>query len=147
MNRHIWITTLLMLFMGIVSSLSIGEDRPPTISFCDLLSAPQKYDKNVVETQAVIQSTYHEVHLSDFRCKSTKVDDHSASIELPDDLDSTKLGKKLSRVLRRNHSANIVFDGVFYGTGGPYGQEKTRFRFILKGLVSVQELPKTKNHT
>ena len=71
------------------------------------------------------------------------VDDRSASIELPDGLESTKLGKKLSRVLRHDRSANVVFDGVFYATGGPYGPEKTRFRFVLKGLVSVQELPKT----
>jgi len=136
-----------MLFMGVVSSLSTGDARRTTISFCDLLSAPQKYDKNVVATEAVIHSTYHEVHLYDFRCKSTQVDNRSASIELPDGWDSTKLGKKLSRVLRHDRSADIVFDGVFYGTGGPYGPEQTKFRFVLKRLVSVEELPKTKNHT
>jgi hypothetical protein len=129
------IMTLLVLCIGTSASRSATGEQASRVSYCDLLSLPQRYDKGIVTTKALIRSSEHEVHVFDFECRSTATDDRSASIELPSGWNSTKLGKKLSKILRHDHTARVAFEAVFDGSGGPYGPEKTRFRFVLQRLV------------
>ena len=112
------------------------------VPFCDLLADPQKYDNRKVVTEALIQSSDHEVHVYSSKCRSTVTDDRSASIELPSGWHSAKLGKTLSKILRHDRTARVAFEAVFHGTGGPYGPEGTRFHFVMSRLVSVEELSK-----
>jgi len=142
-NHRTWMIMSLVV-LCICASRSRGElgDQPATVSYCDLLAVPQKHDKQIVATEALIQSSDHEVHVYDSKCRSTATDDRSASIELPNGWNSTKLGKRLSKILRHDRTARVVFEAVFYGGGGPYGPEGTRFRFVLQRLVSVEEVPK-----
>jgi len=133
---------LLALCIGVSSPRSVADDRPSSVSFCDLLSTPQKYDKEVVATEALIQSSYHEVHVDDSKCRSTVTDNRSASIELPAGWNSTKLGKRLSKILRHDRPAQVAFEAIFQGSGGPFGPEATRFHFVLRRLVSVEEVSK-----
>ena len=133
---------LLALCIGVSSSRSVADDRPSSVLFCDLLSTPQKYDKNVVATEALIQSSDHEVHVDHSKCRSTMTENRSASIELGDGWNSTKLGKKLSKILRHHRPAQVAFEAIFQGSGGPFGPEATRFHFVLRRLVSVEEASK-----
>jgi len=142
-NYQAWmILTLLVLCTSGAVSRSLPGDQPLSVSYCDLLSVPQKYDKEIVATKALIQSSYHEVHVYDSKCRSTVADDQSASIELLDGWNSTKLGKRLSKILRHDRKARVAFEAVFYGSGGPYGPERTRFRFVMRRLIAVEEVPK-----
>jgi hypothetical protein len=141
-KRQIWvILTLLVLYIGAPTSRSSPDDQPQSVAYCDLLSAPQKYDKATVATKALIQSSYHEVHVYDSKCASTATDDRSASIELSNRWDTTKLGKKLSKILRHDRAARVAFEATFSGSGGPYGPERTRFHFVMQPLISVEEVP------
>jgi hypothetical protein len=133
---------LLFSFLPLLCAASVANMRAMEASstpYCVLMADPQKFDKRVVSTEAVIQPTYHEMHVYDPECKSTVSEDRSASIQLPDQLESMKLGKKLLKLLRHDRAATVSFEALFCATGGPYGQEHTRYRFILKGLTSVRE--------
>ena len=133
---------LLALCISVSSSRSVADDRPSSVLFCDLLSIPQKYDKKVVATEALIQSSDHEVHVDDSKCRSTMTENRSASIELGDGWNSTKLGKKLSKIRRHHRPAQVAFEAIFQASGGPFGPEATRFHFVLRRLVSVEKASK-----
>jgi len=123
-----------------VGAPNAADDTPTKVPFCDLLSAPRKYDHREAATEASIQSSGHEVHVYSPKCRDTGTGDRSASIELPAEWLSTKLGKRLSKILRHDRTAKVTFEAVFHSSGGPYGSEGTRFHFVLRRLASVEEL-------
>lgn|GEM_PF-5232186 len=139
---QIWTAATLVVFCFSISAARRMPDNRPSVSYCDLLSLPHQYDKKIIATEALVQSSYHEVHVYDSKCRSTVADDRSASIELPNGWNSTKLGKRLSKILRHDRMARVAFEAVFYGSGGPFGPESTRFHFVLQRLISVEEVPK-----
>jgi hypothetical protein len=144
-NRQTVPLLLLLCCVSLFSPRSVADEAALNRSFCDLVAAPQQYDTKVVATEALIHSSEHEVHVYSESCKSTLGNDRSASIELPAGWNSTKLGKKLSGILRLHHAARVGFEAVFESSGGPFGQEQTRFRFVLRRLISVKELSKHGN--
>jgi len=93
-------------------------------------------------TQALIHSNDHEVLVYDPNCKSTSTGDRSASIELPNGQNSTKLLNRLSKILLHDRTARVTFEAAFHSSGGPYGPEGTRFHFVMQRLISVEEVPK-----
>jgi hypothetical protein len=127
-------------FFAYVGAPNADDEPPMKVPFCDLLSAPRKYDHREVATEALIQSSGHEVHVYSPKCRNTSTGDRSASIELPGEWQSTKLGKRLSKILRHDRTAKVTFEAVFQSSGGPYGSEGTRFHFVLRRLASVEEL-------
>ena len=147
MRDHQTVSSFLLLCcLCLSASHSVAEEAPLTVSFCDLVAAPQQYDTKTVATEALIRSSEHEVHVYSENCKSTLGYDRSASIELPAGWSSTKLGKRLSGILRRHRAGRVGFEAVFKSSGGPFGQERTRFRFVLHRLISVEELSRHDNH-
>ena len=141
------LAALAVFCVGVSRSQTVPDTRPQSVSYCDLLSDPQKYDKRIVATEAQVQSSEHEVHVYDSRCRSTATDNRSAMIELPEGWNSTKLGKRLSRILRHRRIARVEFEADFYDRGGPFGPEATRFRFVLQRLASVHEVPEPQSET
>ena len=136
---------LLLCCLCLFASASVAEEAALTLSFCDLVATPEHYDTKAVATEALIRSSEHEVHVYSENCKSTLGNDRSASIELPAGWSSTKLGKRLSGILRHHRVGRVGFEAVFKSSGGPFGQEKTRFRFVLRCLTSVEEVSKHDN--
>jgi hypothetical protein len=110
------------------------------VPFCNLTADAKVYDNKIVTTEALISSSGHEVHVRDTKCPSTDTDSRSASIVLSGDWNSTKLGKKLSKILRKDHTSETAFEAVFHSSTGPYGPEGTRFQFQLLRLISVKEV-------
>ena len=135
--------TLLMLCVAFLSTMGAADDRLSRVPFCDLTAAWQRYDGKEVATEALIRSSEHEVHVYHLNCKSTTMDDRSASLELPEGWNSARLGRKLSNLLRHDRVARVTFQAVFHASGGPYGPEGTRFRFSLVHLVSVEAMPES----
>jgi hypothetical protein len=142
-NHQMWMIIVLLLLRICVSPCwGAPSEQAPSVSYCDLLSAPQNYDKRIIATEALVASSEHEVHVFDSACRSTVTDDRSASIELPNGWNSTKPGKKLSKILRHDRTAKAAFEATFYASGGPYGPEGTRFRLVMQRLISVEEIRK-----
>jgi hypothetical protein len=88
---------------------SIASDEPLSVSFCDMLATPQRFDQKTVATEAFIRSSEHEVDAYDSKCRSTVISDPTASVEFPSGWNSTKLGKRLSRILRHDRTAKVGF--------------------------------------
>jgi hypothetical protein len=137
-----WAAIILAILCStfVMKEISLAQDEPSRVAFCDLIKSNQKYDNKVVATQAFIQSSGHEVHLRSPECPSTATNDQSASLELPSGWYSTKLGKRLSKILRHDRTGKLGFEAVFQSSDGPYGPERTRFHFVLRRLISVEEL-------
>ena len=136
---------LLLCCLCFFAARSLADEAALSVPFCDLIAAPQQYDTKAVRTEALIRSSEHEVHVYSENCKSALGNDRSASIELPAGWNSTKLGKKLSGILRHHRAGRVGFEAVFKSSGGPFGQERTRFRFVLRRLISVEELSRHEN--
>jgi hypothetical protein len=143
MKNLILITTaFLMLYLRSSVTQGTSDDKIPRVSYCDLLSVPQNYDKKLVTTATLVGSSFHSVAVYDPKCMSTTTNNRSASLELSQGWNSTLLGKKLSKALRHGHAVQVTFEGIFYGSGGPYGGDGTKYRFIVQRLISVEEVLK-----
>jgi hypothetical protein len=130
----------LMLYLSTSIAQGTSKEEITRVSYCDLLSVPQTYDKKLVTTAALVGSSFHSVAVYDPKCMSTAADNRSASLEFSQGWNSTLLGKKLSKALRHGHTVQVTFEGIFYGTGGPYGGDGTKYRFIVQRLISVEEV-------
>jgi hypothetical protein len=142
-KNHQTVSLLLLLCCPcLCSPRSVADEAALNVPFCDLVAMPQQYDTKAVVTEALIRSSEHEVHVYNESRKSTLGNDRS---ELPAGWNSTKLGKKLSGILRHHRAAIVRFEAVFKSGRGPFGQEKTRFRFLLQRLTSVEQLSRYDN--
>lgn len=137
-----WTAIILAMLCStfVMKEISLAQDEPSRVAFCDLIKSAQKYDNKVVATQALIRSSGHEVHLRSPECPSTATNDQSGSLEFPSGWYSTKLGKRLSKILRHDGTAKLAFEAVFQSSDGPYGPERTRFHFVLRRVLSAEEL-------
>jgi hypothetical protein len=112
------------------------------VLFCEIVSHPENYHATVVSTEALAWPGYHSLAFYDPTCKPTEENNLSTQMVLPDAFTSTSLGKKLSKALRRNHAAKVGVVGKFYATGGPYGPDGAKFRFVVERIDSVAEVSK-----
>ena len=139
--------SLVFLLISGVAVSARADDEVSNVSFCEMVSAPQKYDKATVSTEALMSPGEHSVVFYDPGCKPTKENNVSTQISFPKDWNSSKLGKKLSNLFRHGRTARVRADGIFYGSGGPYGPDVSRFRFIPRRITGVEEVRKKANAT
>jgi hypothetical protein len=114
-----------------------AQNPSATIPFCEMVSHPEIYDGKVVSVVAVAIPGEHSLIFSDPACKPVEERNTSTQMVLPDSVISTSLGKKLSKTLRRMQNAKVSVIGRFYGSGGPYGADNARFRFVVERVNSV----------
>ncbi len=134
-------TTAALVLVVVVSGFAADTESHSTkVRFCEMVSAPQKYDKKVVATEALMSPGEHSVIFYDPACKPTEQNNVGTQISFPQSWNSTKLGKKLSKLFRRGRTARVRAEGIFYGSGGPYGPDVARFRFLPQQLLSVEEV-------
>lgn len=120
-------------------------EEAPNVSYCELLTSPQTHDGKSVRTTAIIRSNEHDTMVYDVNCGSTSNENKSADMEFPSDWTVSKLGKKLSSILRHHASARVTFVAKFSESAGPYGMLGVRYRFTLIRLIAVEKLPRAKN--
>jgi hypothetical protein len=116
-----------------------AQESPKKVMFCTILSSPERYDKELVETDIVLNPGYHSLVAFDPACAPKDANPTTAEAVLPEALSSTAAGRKLSGILRRQHRANARVLAVFYGSGGPYGPDAARFRLVIERLETVEE--------
>jgi len=145
MSQYFLVVMLLIFDTGVNRALGEFNDTVPKVSFCELASNPNTYDGKIVNTEALVGSRFHSVDFDDPTCGFETAENRGATLVLSDDWLSTKLGRKLSKILRSGHTARVGLDGVFHGTGGPYGGDGTRFEFVMRHLLSVSEIQNKKS--
>ena len=132
-----------ILALTVPHALSGQKPRTAEVLFCDMVLHPEKYDRKVVSTEALALPGYYSLAFFDPTCRPTEKNNQSTQMVLPDAFTSTSLGKKLSKALRSKHPAKVGVSGVFYGSGGPYGPDVAKFRFVVERIDSVAEAPKS----
>jgi len=138
---RLMIALVLVLPSGIEVAGGMDE-QASKVQFCEMVSAPHKYDKKIVSTEALMFPGEHSVIFVDPKCMPTQQNNVSTQISFSKSWNSTKLGKKLSNLFRRGRTARVRAEGTFYGTGGPYGPDVARFRFVLLRITAVEEASK-----
>jgi hypothetical protein len=138
---HMTIATL-VVFCLLPATGYAAEDSQVSIPYCDLLISPDSYDGKTIVTEAMVGSSFHSIAVYDTKCMSTAEKNRSASLELPEGWNSTRLGSRLSKLLRHKRDAVVKFEATFHSRGGAFGPEGTRFGFTLRRLFSVREAPK-----
>jgi hypothetical protein len=139
-------TSIKAVFMiaiyGVVLTGNQINEPPKKASFCEMASSPQTYDKKLVETDVLLESSEHSLGAYGPACIPTEKNDTMAQAVLPSSWNSTKMGKKLESLLRHQHRAKVGVVGTFYGSGGPYGPDVAPFRLTIERLTSVEETQK-----
>ena|ERR1039458_8267920 len=133
---------LVFVFVPSIAVTANTDRQASVVSFCEMVSDPEKYDKKVVSTVALMFPGEHSVIFYDPRCTPTQENNVSTQISFPQSWDSTKLGKKLSNLLRHGRTARVRAGGIFYGSGGPYGPDVARFRFVPQEITAVEAVSK-----
>lgn len=133
---------LALLFVRGIAVTANTDSQAPVVSFCEMVSAPEKYDKKVVFTEALMSPGEHSVIFYDPQCTPTQENNVSTQISFPESWNSTKLGKELSDLFRHDRTARVQAEGIFYGSGGPYGPDVARFRFVPQQITAVEAVSK-----
>jgi hypothetical protein len=133
-------TAGVLVLVAVACFASNTESHATKVQFCEMVSAPQKYDKQVVSTEGLMSPGEHSVIFYDPACKPTEQNNVGTQISFPQSWNSTKLGKKLSNLFRHGRTARVRAAGVFYGSGGPFGPEVAPFRFVPQQILAVEEV-------
>lgn len=142
-STAMWINVVVLLFcMAVAAAGSDSNQQEDKVRFCQLVSTPQDHDKKVVLTEALMLPSDHSVALYDPACWPTETNNVTTQTVLPDGWNSTKLGKKLEKLLSHQRTAKVSVEGTFYGSGGPYGPDVARFRFVVQRIISVEAASK-----
>jgi hypothetical protein len=113
------------------------------VLFCEMVAHPENYNAKVISTEALALPGYRSLAFYDPTCQPTEQNNVTTQMVLPDSFNSTNLGKKLSKALRREHAAKVSVVGKFYGTDGPYGPDHAKFRFVVERIDSVADVSKS----
>jgi hypothetical protein len=137
MSRLVLVVAVMFAAPHKVSSqASMGAN----VLFCEMVSHPEIYASKVVSTEALVRPLFHSLAFYDPACLPTEENNVSTQMVLPDSFTATKLGRNLSKSLRRGRAARVRVLGRFDATGGPYGQDGHKFRFVVERIDSAVEV-------
>ena len=137
-------TTLLVVTCAVAFTGIQVNESPKKASFCTVVASPRTYDKELIETDVLLDPSYHSLGAYDPACVPTEKKDTMAQAVLPSSWDTTTIGRKLKSILSREHKARVGVIGTFYGSGGPYGPDKAPFRITIERIISVKDVQQNK---
>ncbi len=142
-NILAWVMAVIFLQLSLLvfPTFCIPAQEPPNVPYCELLASSQTYEGKAVLTTAIIVPNEHDTMVYDASCRPTSNDNRSADMQFPSDWTTTKLGKKLSTILRHDDSAKVTFVATFSQSARQYGMLAARYRFTLIRLISVEKTP------
>jgi hypothetical protein len=106
-------------------------------NFCDVVSSPGGYSGKLLEIEASILASEHDLFLYQRACESDRNHDVTTEAVLPEQWLQLPNGRKLSAYLRRHRPAKVHLIGTFESSGGPFGPEGCHFRFSVSEITAV----------
>jgi hypothetical protein len=138
-----FVAVRVLLFIACLQfAVSAQTDRPPVVGFCQVVTSPAKYDKQVLSMEGILSPGEHSLVFYNASCTPKEGSDYRILAVLPPDYDSSPNGKRLSKILRRRKDARVTLSGRFESSGGPYGPDVAPFRFSVSEIMLVEESPK-----
>ena len=132
----------LLLIASLQFAVSAQTDRPAVVDFCQVVTSPANYDKQVLSMEGILSPGEHSLLFYDVSCFPKEGFDTRILPVLSPDYASTPNGKKLSKIFRTRRDARVTLSGRFEGSGGPYGPDVAPFRFAVSEIISVEKSPK-----
>jgi hypothetical protein len=115
--------------------------EPVAANLCDVFASPAVYNQKVLAVEGVLFPSFHTLFLSSPSCRSKEDLDFTTQAVLPPSWESLRNGKNLRKFLHRGKSASVKLIGTFEYSGHRYGQDGTRFRFVISEISSVEKAP------
>ncbi len=119
------------------------ENRAEPVPYCQLVQDPNKYDGQVVLTEAVWERLFHSGALADGSCLRVA---GRAALTMPafsSELNHDKQWKILGKILTKRGVALVDVIGVFHNhKGQDYGPDGQRYQIEIRSLLAVTEIPK-----
>lgn len=119
-----------------------------TVSFCDLVSNPERYDKQIIRTTAIYEAYYHGTFLYDPSCKSVDANINAEFKSSSLFKTSSIVERQLEKVMGHNERngsarANVTVVGSFNNWDGVgYGHlDSSRFQFDVMSFESAKSVP------
>ena len=128
-------------------SYSDAIHKAMTVSFCELVRDPERYDKKVIRVKAVLFRGMENTYLTDPACAGKDLYlwvEFDESYLYQDEETKRRLDKILcSTQPCPTGTAEVIAIGRFSGpTGGPYGHlDDYRFKFSIFHIEQVRSVP------
>jgi hypothetical protein len=130
---------LLVLFSPFLSQSNYDRGMTvPDVSVCDLVESADRYDKRTVFTEGLMVPSEHSVGLYSPQCRPTEKNDFTAQVTFDAGWDKSAQGRNLTKLLRKQRTAKVRVEGVFLASGGPYGPDRARFRFVVNHVLTAK---------
>jgi hypothetical protein len=142
MSCRFAVVRVLLLIASLQFAVSAQTGRPPVVGFCQVVTSPAKYDKQVLSMEGILSPGEHSLVFYNASCTPKEGSDNRILAVLPPDYQSGPNGKKLSKILRSRKDARVTLSGKFESTGGPYGPDVAPFRFSVSEIMSVEKSAK-----
>jgi hypothetical protein len=139
---------LLMLFVIFASGVRHASPaRKPSdltnakkVPFCTLALNPEKYDGDVVITEAVSHTFPHNAGLSDPLCYDQRTDDGRLLDAQPTSDKPIELETEYMNALREDGNARIIFIGIVESKKRAYGPMGLPFQIRIQKLIAVHRI-------
>jgi hypothetical protein len=116
------------------------SDAPPTVTLCDVLQSPEKYDSREIVTSGVAGNSFHQAVFFEPECSLPR-NGGAMSVTFGH---SYKLGQPMDKryftTLRKQGAIRVQLRGRFIASGGPFGPEGTKYEFVILEVLDVQKL-------
>jgi hypothetical protein len=106
---------------------------PPTVTYCDLVKNPERYDGKEVIVRAAYRYGFEWQEMFCLECREIG----KTWLELDDDITPTSKAA-LRKAPKNEGTINAVFSGTFHSSKGPYGDGGYRFKFVVKTISQVE---------
>jgi hypothetical protein len=141
MSCRFLVVRALLLLASLQFAASAQTDRSAVVDFCQVVTSPAKYDKQVVSIEGILSPGEHSTVFYNASCIPKEGFDTRIFPMLPPDWSSSPKGKKLAKIFRNGKDARVTLSGRFEGSGGPYGPDVAPFRFSVSEIMSVEKSP------
>ena len=142
MSCRFAVVRAILLIAFLQFAASAHSDGPAVVGFCQVVTSPAKYDKQILSIEGILSPNEHSLVFYNASCTPKEGSDNRILAVLSPDYDSSPNGKKLSKILRSRRDARVTLSGRFEGSGGPYGPDVAPFRFSVSEIMSVEKSPK-----
>jgi hypothetical protein len=138
-KRDFIVWLLLLSLWQSASSYGAHKDKDDvlSVSYCDLIKDPEKYDGREVSVHATYMYGFEWQEMLCLDCHYLG----KTWLEFDDEFTST-LNAALRKAPKDTGTVNAVFSGVFRSSGGPYGDGRYRFQFNVKSISDVKVVSK-----
>ena len=137
-NLSFYLVVVGLLFL--VSTRGQALEEHKRVDFCQVVAAPESFDQKHILIDVVLSPGEHYLLLYAASCVPSEGYNVTTQAILPDSLEATETGRKLSKILRHHREAKVELVGIFESAAGRYGPNAARFRFSISQVRSVAEV-------